>query len=84
MNKSTKKNIIILTIAALLIVITIVVLLARRTTTFDYDSNQFAVKDTNEITKIFIADNYGKSVLLERQVNGEWKVNKEFIAIKRM
>ena len=58
MNKSTKKNIIILTIAALLIVITIVVLLARRTTTFDYDSNQFAVKDTNEITKIFIADNY--------------------------
>lgn len=83
MNKSTKKNIIILTIAALLIVITIVVLLARRTTTFDYDSNQFAVKDTNEITKIFIADNYGKSVLLERQVNGEWKVNKEFIAIKK-
>ncbi len=83
MNKSTKKNIIILGITSLLIIITIIILVTKRTTTFDYDSNQFAVKDTNEIIKIFIADNYGKSVLLERQDNGEWKVNKDFVAIRK-
>ena len=83
MNKNTKKSIVILSVAGILIIIAVIILVARKSSTFDYKSNQFAVKDTNHITKIFIADNYQNNVLLERQANGEWKVNKQFIAIQQ-
>ncbi len=83
MNKSTKKSIIILSITVILSIAVTLILWARKASSFDYDSNQFAVKDTNTITKIFIADFYENTVLLERQTNGVWKVNKKFVAVQQ-
>lgn len=83
MNKHTKKSIFILIITGILIVIALVILFARKSGTLEYDSDQFAVKDTSSVEKIFIADHYGKTILLEKQSTGEWTVNKKFIAIRK-
>lgn len=40
----------------------------------------FSVEDTASLTKIFIADKTGKSVLLEKQANKTWTVNTNFQA----
>lgn len=60
-----------------------ILLLERKTGTFDYDSKAFAIKDTSEIYKIFIADNYGDNVLLEKQSSGNWTVNQEHEAVRK-
>lgn len=83
MNNNTKKSILILVITSVLVIIATVVLLDRKAGTFDFDSNAFAVKDTATIHKVFIADHYGKKVLLEKKANGEWMVNKKFVAIQQ-
>lgn len=83
MNKNLKKNLIILSSALLLILLAVFLLLARKSSTIDYDSKAFAVKDTSNIYKIFIADNYGEKVLLERQSGGFWKVNKQFDVVQK-
>lgn len=44
------------------------------------DLKDFAVEDTASINKIFMAGKNGKKVLLERQPNGQWKVNGKYIA----
>lgn len=83
MNKNTKKNIIILSITGLLIISAVIILWTRKSSTFDYDSNQFAVKDTTAISKIFIADSYENQVLLERKNDNTWTVNKNFVAVQK-
>ncbi|MGB0917803.1 MAG: DUF4340 domain-containing protein, partial [Flavobacteriales bacterium] len=45
------------------------------TGTIKPDLHNFAVKDTAEVTKVFMADKGGQTVLLERQENNEWIVN---------
>lgn len=42
--------------------------------------NEFAVKDTGNITKIFIANKNNQSVTLTRVSKGQWMVNNHFIA----
>jgi hypothetical protein len=42
--------------------------------------NEFAVKDTGSITKIFIANKNNQSVTLTRISKGQWMVNGHFIA----
>lgn len=44
------------------------------------DAN-FTVRDTAAIGKIFLVDNDGTSVLLERQASGRWLVNKKYDVI---
>jgi hypothetical protein len=66
-----------------------VILLALTAAYFIYTNNvgtikkelkDFAVKDTASITKIFMADKEGESVLLEKKENGKWMVNNTFWA----
>lgn len=48
--------------------------------TFKKELNNFAVKDTGNITMIFLADKQGAKVKLEKQDNGRWRVNKNYFA----
>ena len=48
--------------------------------TLKKERSDFAVKDTASITKIFMADQQGRSVLLERINVDNWKLNNEFKA----
>lgn len=58
-------------------------LIGKKSGTLTYDSDQFAVKDTSEINKIFIADHYERTILLEKQSTGGWIVNKKFPALDK-
>ncbi len=82
-----KKNKNILTIALVLALITVVLIYRTRNGTIKAELQDFAVADTASITKIFLADRNGHSVILERQnqavwtVNGKYKVRREGIKI---
>jgi len=77
MNKN--RNIII--IVLILIVIAGVVIISKsRKGTFSKKDMDFAVEDTASVTKIFMADKKNRTLLLERQPNGKWKLNKKYKA----
>lgn len=48
--------------------------------TFGGDDQDFAVKDTQNITKIFLADKNDKRILLERKAADNWVLNKDYEA----
>lgn len=48
--------------------------------TFEGDDQEFAVKDTQNITKIFLADKNENQITLERNSAGSWVVNKNYEA----
>ena len=50
--------------------------------TIEADERDFAIADTQNITKIFIASRHDRSSLLERQADGTWTVNKDYKARK--
>jgi hypothetical protein len=73
------KSLLYLVILIVLIIITVFVLRINHKSTLSEKSTQFAVKDTQNISKIFMADMTGKTVLLERKTN-EWVVNGKYDA----
>jgi len=79
-----KKNAITLIAAFILVLLATLVMLYENgvllnsNKTFSFDS--FAVKDTSKITKIFMADKYGSSVLLAR-ADGGWTVQDTLIVM---
>ena len=80
-----KKNTLYIIIAAVLVVAAIVAVLFKTgviKTSDDYLSyDAFAVKDTNNITKIFLADMQGEYVLLQRTDAG-WVVRDSILVMK--
>ncbi len=62
--------------------VSLVLLLNRNTSTFGKKDRDFAVEDTASITRIFLADKRNNSVMLERQPNGRWMVNREYLVSK--
>ncbi len=70
-----KKNLISLIILLILVAVAFYVNQERGSGTIKPDLHDFAVEDTATITRIFLADRTGTSVLLERQ-NNRWTVNK--------
>ncbi|MCF8276426.1 MAG: DUF4340 domain-containing protein [Flavobacteriales bacterium] len=70
-----KKNLIGLLILLALGAIAMYVYQQRGSGTIKPDLYDFAEKDTAEITKIFLADKMGQTVLLERVGPKEWTVN---------
>lgn len=54
----------------------------RGTGTIKPDLHDFAVEDTAGITKVFLADKFGQTILLERENADEWKLNSEYKARK--
>ena len=77
-----KNNLIGLVILLILGTLAFVVFKQRGSGTIKPDLHDFAVKDTSEITKIFLADKMGQTVLLERKNEQEWTVNKDHKARK--
>jgi hypothetical protein len=73
------KSLLYLVILIVLIIITVIVLRINHKSTLSEKSTEFAVKDTQNISKIFMADMTGKTVLLERGKNG-WNVNGKYEA----
>lgn len=70
-----KKNLIGLVILIILGTLAFVVFQQRGTGTIKPDLHDFAVKDTAEVTKIFMADKTGQTVLLKRIDGKTWTVN---------
>ena len=72
------KNKIGIVLVILLSAITFYFTTQNKKGTLKKELTNFAVKDTASITKIFLADKQNHTVLLERQTNGGWVVNKKF------
>ncbi len=77
-----KKNKLSIIITAVLLIVAALLIITQTQTTNKKDISDFAVSDTSNITKIFLADKQNREVLLEKQSNGLWRVNKEFLAIQ--
>ena len=77
-----KKNLIGLVILLILGAIALFVYQQRGTGTIKPELHDFAVKDTASVTRIFLADKSGQTILLERQSEKEWTVNKTHKARK--
>ncbi len=73
-----KKNKNILTIALVLALIAVVLVYRTRNGTIKAELQDFAVNDTASITKIFLADRNGHSVILERKNQTSWMVNSKY------
>jgi hypothetical protein len=84
MNKISRKtsNRIIVVSAFLILTIAIILVLTRKSGTLDEAQKNFAVKDTNAITRIFLVDGYGNQSLLER-MNGTWLLNGEYDVVQQ-
>ncbi|OIP02787.1 MAG: hypothetical protein AUJ97_05575 [Bacteroidetes bacterium CG2_30_32_10] len=70
-----KKNKIIFAVTLLLIILALVLILKNTKSTLKGNQNDFAVKDTSSITKIFLVDKSNQSVLLKKIMPGKWTVN---------
>jgi hypothetical protein len=69
-----------LLIFALLLIAAIFIMSQNRSGTIPQALQDFAVPDTENVTKIFLADRKGNHVELERQGPGVWMVNNKFKA----
>lgn len=70
-----KKNTRLLLIILVLIVVAIALFLGRRSTTFNETESRFAIDDTTSLTRFFLADKKGATVLISRDSAGGWRVN---------
>lgn len=77
-----KKNKITIIIVLVLSAVAAYLLYNNKTGTIKKELKDFAVKDTANVTKIFMATGNGKTVTLERQNEGHWVVNGKFEARK--
>lgn len=69
-----KKNFIYFIILLVLGILTYILISNKKDGSYSSSEKEFAVKDTNNIGKIFIADMQGDQITLERKENG-WYVN---------
>lgn len=77
-----KKNRLSIIITIILLIVAVFLIFNQTKTTNKSHISDFAVSDTSNITKIFLADKQNMEVILEKQANGLWKVNQEFMAIQ--
>ena len=76
------KNLLLLALALLLGGVTFWYVQYKRNTNLNGYDFEFAVKDTANIHKIFLADRKGKRITLTRESTSEWKVNGTYKARK--
>lgn len=79
-----KKHRTTLIILAILSIVAIVFILSRSEGTFKRELKDFAISDTTNVVRIFLSDKRDNTVLLERQENGTWLVNNEYLVRKDM
>lgn len=70
-----KKNKTILLITIILIIIAAILITKNSNTTLKRESSDFALLDTSNVTKIFIADKQNNEVTLEKLSSVSWKLN---------
>jgi hypothetical protein len=75
-----KKQLIALLVVLLLGILTFWMVNRNQKSTLKVELSDFAVKDTLSIDKIFLADKDSHQVLLEKQKDGSWMVNKKYPA----
>ena len=75
-----KKNRTILIVVIVLALISGWLLLQNSKSTLHKGLRDFAIKDTAEVTKIFLADKNDHTVLLEKKHRGVWQLNHKFFA----
>jgi len=73
--KKYRKSILLTIVLA---IVAAFMLMNNRSGTFRKKSNSFAVSDTSNITKFFLADKNNNSVKLERTENGSWLLNGKY------
>jgi hypothetical protein len=75
-----KKNGIILVITLVLALAALALYLTNRRGTIKKELKDFAVKDTGSVDRIFLADRRGRKILLERNPDNTWTLNKKYKA----
>lgn len=77
----TKRNkiLIILTVCILIIGLTSIIV-SKSSGTFKSELKDFAIEDTSNVTKIFMADKNNNQVLLKKDANGIWMLNDKYVA----
>lgn len=75
---------VVLLFALLLAIVSLLFVFTRPQGTLDRRESAFALHDTSNVVKIFLADKGGRTVLLERGNNDTWRVNGQFMARKDM
>lgn len=79
-----KKHRITIVILIVLASIAAVFVYTQNEGTFRRDHTDFAIADTSNVVKIFLADKSDNRVILERQENGKWLVNDEYLVRRDM
>lgn len=77
-----KKNRLIFIAVIVLLIVVIVLFLTNSETTFRRALSDFAVDDTSNVTKIFMADKNNNTLRLTRNTDGTWTVNEKYPAQK--
>lgn len=73
-----------LIIFVILLAIAATFVFTQRQGTFKRELKEFAISDTTNVVKIFLSDKSDNNILLERQENGSWLVNGEYLARRDM
>lgn len=75
------KNIRLLIVALALVIVAAILFFGRGTSAFSKSESQFAIDDTSTVTRFFMVDKKGTSVLISRDsLHGGWIVNHSFKA----
>jgi len=77
-----RKNIINIVLFFILLIASFFIVRENKKNKTSLEPDAFAVKDTAAITKVFIADMKGQSVILSKEENNNWLINSEFTASK--
>ena len=64
----------------ILVIIAAFMLLKNKKGTFHNSSNSFAITDTSNVTKFFLADKNNNTVKVERSAEGKWLLNDKYEA----
>lgn len=81
--KNKKKQNILITIGTVLVVaIALILVFSRKSSSIQGKNMDFAVTDTAQIQSIFLADKLEGRILLTRQDNSHWLLNKEEFAVQ--
>lgn len=82
MQKTKKRSLLFTLTAVLALVLAVIVLISRKSSTNNPRSVAFAVPDTAEVQSVFLADRSGCQVLLERQSEGSWLLDRSEPALQ--
>jgi len=77
-----KKNRYFILSVIVLAIIALILLLTNSRSTFKRSYSDFAISDTSNVTRIFMADKNNNSLKLEKKSTGKWIVNDQFPAQK--